>query len=146
MELQYLVETYGGWIALLLFFLYKQVWPLVATKLIPDRLQKEKDLLEARIKSEQNDKEFYRSLQTRQADAMDKLTVAIQTIVINIAETNANIANILANQSLILHRIDKTHDLVSGGITDMKATIGANRRKNDADSMKVKVQNDLQDK
>src|SRR3972149_552581 len=95
MTLDLFIEHYGGWIGLLVYFLYKQVWPLFSKKIIPSRLKEIED-----------ERQFYRAVEKGRLEETKKISEAVQTLALSMVQTNTNIQQILSNQTLIIARQD----------------------------------------
>jgi len=120
MDFRQLVELYGPWAAMVIMFLYFKLWPLLEQKIIPTVLEKDK-----------TEQEYRRSIESRQAIALEGIQAAIATLSINMAQTNERITNILTNQALIIQGLGTTQLTLSNAISDMKGATGVGRRYDD---------------
>jgi len=111
-EFELFLKTYGGWLGLVLYFMYNRLWPFIAKKSITEA-------------------EFHRQMDLRRIEAQEKIAEAVATVSNSITQTNERIATIMANQALMLNRQDATHNALLDAVSDMKATVGVNKRKGD---------------
>lgn len=127
-----ILEIYGGWLGLLLYFLYKDVWPIIVRKVIP-----------AQIKEIESEREFHREMERERLVETRKMATAVTELSIYMSQTNERIAGVLSNQQLIITRQDIQANSMNEAIADMRVVVGsparAYRRKEDK---KVEVKNE----
>jgi hypothetical protein len=127
----------GGWLILIVYFLYKEVWPLISNKIIPAQIKNMEAQRMERVNELENDRAFHREMETQRAQMLDKISQAIQELSIAMAQTNERIATLLANQQLILTQQNATFGVLTDAIGDMKEA-AARRRKGDTGELNVK--------
>ena len=111
-----ILETYGGWIGLIVYFLYKDVWPVIRTKLIPNKVQEWED-----------ERAFHRGLEKERLSETKRMTDAIVNLSLFMSQTNERVANVLINQQLILSRQDATLTVLTNAVADMRAMTGTRK-------------------
>jgi len=120
MTLGNFIELYGGWAGLIIYFIYKEIWPLLTKKIIPSRLKEIED-----------DRHFYQLVEKERLEETKKIAEAVQTLALSMVQTNTNIQAILTNQSLIISRQDSIYNVLNEGIADMRAVTGTRSKKGD---------------
>lgn len=108
-----ILETYGGWMGLIIYFLYKDVWPVFSHKIIPSK-----------IKELESEREFHRMQEANQIANMNMVAKATQLLSESMVQTNERIAFIMDNQKLIISQGQATYNILSEGIADMRAVTG----------------------
>ena|SRR5271157_21030 len=124
-----LATKYGAWVLLLVYFLYQQVWPLLANKIIP-----------AKLHMEEKEKEFLQSMEIQRNMTLKQIADAVQSMAVSNVATNERIATILSNQMRILTKQDTTQNTLTEAVADMRAVTGVasgdrNRRSSDSPSV-----------
>ena len=130
--MQSILEQYGGWLGFALYFLYKEVWPLLSHKIIPARLKDLEEQRTLRVSELKEEREFHNMIEKERLQSQQEMTKAIQTFAQTIAEnsitTSEKLVHILANQSLILSRQDTMAAVLNEGIADMRAATGVSSK------------------
>jgi L-cysteine desulfidase len=141
MDIKFFTETYGGWIGLVMYFAYKELWPLIYSKLIPAKLKAIEDARKdmeleqlAKLKELEADHNFHREIERERLIETRKISEATQTLALSMVQTNSNIQSILTNQTLILTRQDSTLSVLNNAVSDMRAKTGTESRKRGAKS------------
>jgi hypothetical protein len=125
------IRQWGGWIGLLIFFLYAKVWPLIADKWFPSLMKKSEEShrqqlkqkeaeYQARLVEIRDDIEFRRGIERERAAAAKVTSDAIQQLGVAMIQTNERIAQIMANQATILDRQNDTLSALNTAVTEMK--------------------------
>ena len=120
MEFADLAERFGGWLALLLYFLYNKFWPLMEKQIVPSKLAANMNILE-----------FEQQLELRRQETNEKIAESLQEYAIGMTTTNERIEHILQNQTEMMEQHRQMYELVSDGLTDMRAVTGKQRRRID---------------
>jgi hypothetical protein len=128
-ELEMFVRTYGGWLGLLIYFLYKEVWGVIKNKVIPNQLKTQEAQRLERVDELSEERAFRRSVETERLKEQQKISDAVQKLASSMMQTNSNIQSILTNQTLILTRQDTTLNVVNDAVSDMRAVTGVSRNK-----------------
>ena len=123
------IEQYGPWLGLLIYFTYKEIWPLLAKKIIPAQIKNSADRRTADLNKLEEDRLFHRRIETERLNYLQEQTTAIQSLANSMTQTNERIATILSNQSLILNRQDTTFSVLTDAIADMRAATGVKSNK-----------------
>jgi uncharacterized coiled-coil protein SlyX len=111
----------GGWIILVVYFLYKEVWPLITGKLIPASMKKaEADRLE-RVLDLEDERQFRREMEQERSKTLAAISQAISNLSVSMTQTNERIAAILTNQQLIISQQTATFGVLTEAVGDMKA-------------------------
>jgi hypothetical protein len=121
----------GGWIIFFIYFLYKEVWPLITNKLIPASMKSIEAQRLQRVSELEDERLFRRELEIERAKTLETISKAIQDLSVSMAQTNERIASLLANQQLIIAQQNATFGVLTDAIGDMKEA-AAGRRKGDA--------------
>ena len=112
MDFSKFVEVYGGWIGFLLYFMYNRLWPFIT-------------------KRSTGEQEFEHAMESRRVTAQEKVASAVETLAINMTQTNERIATIMTNQAMMMQKQDTTYQFLIEAVGDMKAATGADKRKGD---------------
>lgn len=120
----------GGWILLILYFLYKEVWPLITNKLIPAKMKTLEEQRLQRVAELDDERSFRREVELDRSKTLIAISDAIQKLSVSMAQTNERIATILTNQQMILNQQNATFAVLTDAIGDMKEA-AAKRRKGD---------------
>lgn len=142
----------GGWLVLVVYFLYKEVWPLITTKIIPAKMKESQDKLAAQIKSadeirtaqerqaqelreeraQQNreDQKFRQEVEAQRlvaaretTEAIKATNFAIQELARSNIQTNERLEQIMKNQTVIMDRQDDILKVLNEAITRMTETV-----------------------
>ena len=125
----------GGWVVLIIYFLYKEVWPIIANKIIPASIKSLEAQRVERFNELENDRSFHREMETERAKTLQAISEAIQNLSVAMTQTNERIASLLANQQLIIAQQNATFGVLTDAIGDMKEA-AAKRRSGDYDQPK----------
>lgn len=128
-EITLLVKE-GGWIVLVVYFLYKEVWPLITGKLIPASLKNLEAQRIDRVDELKEEREFRHEIERQRLLSAQTTEKAIQALAVAMTQTNERIAMILTNQQLIINQQQATFSVMTDAIGDMKEAT-AKRRKGD---------------
>lgn len=109
----------GGWVVLVIYFLYKEVWPLVTNKIIPATLKSVEEEKKARLNELESDRVFHREMETERAKTLNLITNAIQELSKAMAETGSMQTSILKNQEHIMRTQDETLSILNSAIRQM---------------------------
>ena len=120
----------GGWVILAVYFLYKEVWPLVTHKLIPASMKNMESQRMDRVLELKEEREFRHEIERQRLNASQTTEKAIQSLAVAMTQTNERIASILTNQQLIISQQTATFGVLTEAIGDMKAAT-ARRRADD---------------
>ena len=120
----------GGWIVLVVYFLYKEVWPLITGKLIPASLKNMEAQRIDRVDELKEEREFRHEIERQRLQSAQDTEKAIQALAVAMTQTNERIAMILTNQQLIINQQQATFSVMTDAIGDMKEA-AAKRRKGD---------------
>jgi hypothetical protein len=120
----------GGWGLLALYFLYKEVWPLLSNKIIPASMKNLETQRLERASELENERLFRRDMETERAKTLAEISTAIKQLSVSMAQTNERIASLLANQQLIISQQQSTFGVLTDAIGDMKEA-AARRRTGD---------------
>ena len=111
----------GGWIVLVVYFLYKEVWPLITGKLIPASLKNLEAQRIDRVDELKEEREFRHEIERQRLNSAQTTEKAIQALAVAMTQTNERIASILTNQQLIISQQTATLGVLTEAIGDMKA-------------------------
>ena len=111
----------GGWIVLVVYFLYKEVWPLITGKLIPASLKNLEAQRIDRVDELKEEREFRHEIERQRLQSAQTTEKAIQALAVAMTQTNERIASILTNQQLIISQQTATLGVLTEAIGDMKA-------------------------
>ena len=111
----------GGWIVLVVYFLYKEVWPLITGKLIPASLRNLEAQRIDRVDELKEEREFRHEIERQRLNSAQTTEKAIQALAVAMTQTNERIASILTNQQLIISQQTATLGVLTEAIGDMKA-------------------------
>ena len=111
----------GGWIVLVVYFLYKEVWPLITGKLIPASLKNLEAQRIDRVDELKEEREFRHEIERQRLNSTQTTEKAIQALAVAMTQTNERIASILTNQQLIISQQTATLGVLTEAIGDMKA-------------------------
>ena len=111
----------GGWIVLVVYFLYKEVWPLITGKLIPASLKNLEAQRIDRVDELKEEREFRHEIERQRLNSAQTTEKAIQALAVAMTQTNERIASILTNQQLIISQQTATFGVLTEAIGDMKA-------------------------
>lgn len=125
----------GGWIILIVYFLYKEVWPLLSNKIIPASMKNMEAQRLERVAELESDRVFRREMELERAKTLAAISQAIHDLSISMAQTNERIAALLANQQLIITQQNSTFGVLTDAIGDMKEAT-ARRRTGDLPPLK----------
>ena len=120
----------GGWVILAVYFLYKEVWPLVTHKLIPASMKNMETQRMDRVLELKEEREFRHEIERQRLNSAQTTEKAIQALAVAMTQTNERIASILTNQQLIISQQTATFGVLTEAIGDMKAAT-ARRRADD---------------
>jgi hypothetical protein len=120
----------GGWIVLVVYFMYKEVWPLITGKLIPASLKNLEAQRIDRVDELKEEREFRHEIERQRLQSAQTTEKAIQALAVAMTQTNERIAMILTNQQLIINQQQATFSVMTDAIGDMKEA-AAKRRKGD---------------
>lgn len=124
----------GGWIILLVYFLYKELWPLITKKVLPAQMKAVEDQRaelarekredrEQRLQQQKEEAEFRHGIEQERLKSAQATSSAIQQLSIAMMQTNERIATILENQRLILSAQGNNHAFLVEAISDMRADV-----------------------
>ena len=111
----------GGWIVLVVYFLYKEVWPLITGKLIPASLKNLEAQRIDRVDELKEEREFRHEIERQRLNSAQTTEKAIQALAVAMTQTNERIASTLTNQQLIISQQTATLGVLTEAIGDMKA-------------------------
>ena len=120
----------GGWIVLVVYFMYKEVWPLITGKLIPASLKNMEAQRIDRVDELKEEREFRHEIERQRLLSAQTTEKAIQALAVAMTQTNERIAMILTNQQLIINQQQASFSVMTDAIGDMKEA-AAKRRKGD---------------
>ena len=120
----------GGWIILVVYFLYKEVWPLITGKLIPASMKNMEAQRLERVSELESERQFRHEMEQDRSRTLTAISQAISNLSVSMAQTNERIASILTNQQLIISQQTATFGVLTEAIGDMKAAT-ARRRADD---------------
>jgi hypothetical protein len=120
----------GGWIILVVYFVYKELWPLITNKLIPASMRTMESQRLERAAELESERLFRREMDQDRSKTLAAISEAIGKLSVSMAQTNERIATLLANQQLIISQQSATFGILSDAIGDMKAAT-ARRRSGD---------------
>lgn len=95
MDFNNIISTYGGWVGLIIYFLYNQLWPFISKRSVTDR-------------------EFQHQMEMRRITAQEKVSEAVSLLSVSMAQTNERIATIQTNQVMMMEKQNATHDILVG--------------------------------
>lgn len=151
-ELWTFIHDGGGWLVLVVYFLYKEVWPLITQKILPAKMKADQDKLNAQIKSadeirqaqerqaaelreeraQQNreDRKFRQEVEAQRliaaretTEAIKATNDAIQKLAQSNIQTNERLEMIMKNQTVIMDRQDDILKVLNDAITRMTETV-----------------------
>ena len=111
----------GGWIILVVYFLYKEVWPLITNKLIPASMKNAEVERLARVSDLEDERKFRREMEQERSKTLAAISTAISNLSVSMTQTNERIAAILTNQQLIISQQTATFGVLTEAVGDMKA-------------------------
>ena len=111
----------GGWVILAVYFLYKEVWPLITGKLIPASLKNIEAQRIDRVDELKEEREFRHDIERQRLASAQATEMSLQALALAMTQTNERIASILTNQQLIISQQTATFGVLTEAIGDMKA-------------------------
>jgi hypothetical protein len=109
---------------LFIYFFYKEIWPLIAKKIIPYHLSKNESERLSRVTELQAERVFHQTIEKERLEEIKKISSAVQSLSVSMVQINERQTAILENQRLILSRQESTFTVMTDAIADMRARTG----------------------
>jgi len=121
----------GGWIFFLLFFLYKEAWPLITKKFLPAQMKaveeqraelarEKKEDRESKLQAQREEMEFRHEIERERLKSAQATSAAIQQLSTAMTQTNERMITILENQKRIQEQQLDTQQFLSDSIAAMR--------------------------
>ncbi len=129
----------GGWLFFLLFFLYKEAWPLVTKQFLPAQMKaveeqraelarEKKEDRENKLQVQKEEMEFRHQIEQERLKSAQATSQAIQQLSIAMVQTNERMLTILENQRKIQEQQLDTQQFLSDSIAAMREARRFNAR------------------
>lgn len=121
----------GGWVVLLVYFLYKELWPLISKQFIPAQMKaveeqraelvrEKKEDREAKLQQQREENEFRHEIERERLKSAQATSLAIQQLSTAMVTTNERMLTILENQKRIQEQQLDTQQFLSDSIAAMR--------------------------
>jgi hypothetical protein len=123
--LESFTNTYGLAIGFILYILLKDVIPFIVVKFLPAQLKAAEDERQAKIKQEEEDREWRSTNEREHLAAINRIAESTQMLTLNMTQTNERIGTMMVNQQAIMSKQDTTQNFLMKAVADMRETVAA---------------------